>query len=162
MLTCPFSVPYQDNSWDCGVFVCRYAYGVYSMRDCAITFGDARGGNGMRPFQQAITDSEAFDFDREDIVRIRGELGILIGRLSTTYKTWKEASDKAEKKAKKEASKKLSACRRLLEEVPTDNADDGKAMAVKEHEEAEKPRARRQLIKQEEDDQFADAREVLI
>ena len=118
------------------------------MRDCIITLGDARGGNGARPFQQAITDSEAFDFDREDIVRIRGELGVLIGRLSTMYKTWKEAS--AEKKDKKEASKKLA---------PPDNADDGKAAAAKEHEEAEMPSARRQLISQEEDDKFADALE---
>ena len=59
------------------------------MRDCTITFGDARGCNGAQPFQQAITDSKAFDFDQEDIVRIRRELDILIDRLSTIYKMWR-------------------------------------------------------------------------
>ena len=88
MRTCfPFSVPYQDNGWDCGVFVCRYAHALYSMRDRDITFGDARKCPGREPFQQAITDSEVFRFDRDDIVRIRTELGTLIGRLSTIYKT---------------------------------------------------------------------------
>lgn len=91
--TCfPFSVPYQDNGWDCGVFVCRYAHALYSMRNCNITFGDAREGPGREPFQQAITDSEAFRFDRDDIVRIRTELGTLIGRLSVIYNMWKDAN----------------------------------------------------------------------
>ena len=136
------------------------------MRDFTITFGDARGDNDTRPFQKVITDSEAFDFDREDIVRIRGELGVLIGRLSTMYTAWKEANDEAEKEAKKEASKKLSAfkhaCRRLLDEGPTDHADDGKATAAKEDEEDKKPSACRLLIAHEEDHHFAYAGEELI
>ena len=44
----------------------------------------------MSPFQQAITDNEAFQFDGDDIVRIRGELFTLISRLSTIYKAWNE------------------------------------------------------------------------
>jgi Ulp1 family protease len=87
----PFSVPYQKNGWDCGMFVCRYAHALYSMRDCDITFRDARKGHGREPFQQAITDNKAFHFGEDDIVRIRTELGTLIGRLSTIYKTRKDA-----------------------------------------------------------------------
>jgi hypothetical protein len=135
------------------------------MRDCGITFGDAREGPRGRPFQQAITDSEAFDFDRDDIVRIRTELGILIGRLSTMYKTWKDANDEAEKMTKKEA-KKPAACRQLLlKDDPTANANDGKPAAAKEQEETEKPSARQQsrqqLSSDEEEDKFADAVEEM-
>jgi hypothetical protein len=33
ILVLSLSVPYQNNCWDCGVFVCRYAYSVYALRD---------------------------------------------------------------------------------------------------------------------------------
>ena len=73
----------------------------------------------MSPFQQAITDSEAFNFDSGDIARIRGEFRTLISRLSNMYKAWKVASH---------VPAKHSACRRLLEDFhTTDNADDEKS-----------------------------------
>ena len=104
MRTCfPFSVPYQDNSWDCGVFVCRYAHALYSMRDRDITFGDASEGTGRNPFQQAITDSKAFDFCQDDILRIRKELDSLINKLSVIYKRWKDANGIADEDADAEA-----------------------------------------------------------
>ena len=105
------------------MYVCRYAYSVYSMCDRPITFGDARGASGLVPFQQAITDSKAFKFDGNDILRIRTELRTLISRLSTMYKAWKEASP---------APAKHSACRWLLEDFhTTDNADDAKSVKAK-------------------------------
>jgi hypothetical protein len=125
---------------------------MYSMRDCDITFGDAREGPSGRPFQRAITDSAAFDFDRDDIVRIRTELGILIGRLSTIYKTWKDTNDKAEKEAKKpDARRQL-----LLEDDPTLKASDGKPAATQKQAATEKPSARQQLRSAEEDVRSAD------
>ena len=111
-LIASFLVPYQDNSWDCGVFVCRYAYGLYLLRNHVITYGDL--GNSKRPFRELITNSEEFDFDSEDIVRLRGVLKILIGRLSTMYLKWKKAKDEQEKA---DAAKKPAACRRLLQET---------------------------------------------
>jgi hypothetical protein len=121
------------------------------MRDCDIKFGDAREGPGGRPFQQAITDSEAFAFDRDDIVRIRTELGVLIGRLSTIYKTWKAASDQAEKESKKPAARRQL----LLEDDPTVNANDGKPAVTKKQEVAEKPSTCQQLSSAEEEVMFA-------
>ena len=59
---------------------------MYSMRDRDITFGGRSG------FKRAITDSEAFRFGRDDIVRIRTQLGTLIDRLSIIYKRWKDAN----------------------------------------------------------------------
>jgi hypothetical protein len=34
-------VPYQDNCWDCGVSVCRYAFALSMLRDKVIKFGDS-------------------------------------------------------------------------------------------------------------------------
>ena len=82
----PFSVPTQKNGWDCGVFVCRYAFALYSMRDRDITFGDAKKDQYGIPLERAITESDAFQFDGSDIVRIRKNLDMLIDRLSIIYK----------------------------------------------------------------------------
>jgi len=97
------------------VFVCRYGFAIYSLslRGRDVTYGDI--GEKGRPFQALITESEEFDFDGEDIVRIRGELATLLDNLSALYKEWKKANDELEKKAEEEESKKPAACRLLLE-----------------------------------------------
>jgi hypothetical protein len=79
------------------VFVCRYAYALYSMRDRDITFSDAKTGPHEIPFELAITKSENFQFHRDDMVRIRRELSLLIDKLSTIYKRLKDANDEVEK-----------------------------------------------------------------
>lgn len=123
------------------------------MRYRNVTFGDAKEPPEGRSFQQFITDSDAFDFDRDDIVRIRRELGILIGRLSTIYKTWKDANDQAEKEAKKPAS-----CRQLLlGDDPTVNATDGQPAPTTKQEVNAKPCTRQQLRSAGEDVRFLDA-----
>ena len=93
--TCPFSVPRQNNTWDCGLFVCRYASALYSMHDSIITFGHAEAANGGPPFKRVITDSDAFNFDGEAICRLREDFGNLIKRLSDMYKMWMGPWNKA-------------------------------------------------------------------
>jgi hypothetical protein len=70
------------------MFVCRYAFALYSLRHRELLFGNVEEGPGGRCFYQFITKSAAFDFSMVDILRIREELGILIDRLSIVYKTW--------------------------------------------------------------------------
>jgi sugar-specific transcriptional regulator TrmB len=57
---------------------------------------------GKRPFGGLITDSPEFEFDMEDIARIREEIRRLIERLSHCYTFWKKTKEKAEKEARLE------------------------------------------------------------
>eukprot|EP00586_Coscinodiscus_wailesii_P008142 CAMPEP_0172521924 /NCGR_PEP_ID=MMETSP1066-20121228/292848_1 /TAXON_ID=671091 /ORGANISM="Coscinodiscus wailesii, Strain CCMP2513" /LENGTH=710 /DNA_ID=CAMNT_0013304887 /DNA_START=982 /DNA_END=3114 /DNA_ORIENTATION=- len=76
-------IPYQDNSWDCGVFVCRYAFALYQQRHVPITYEDVES---EILFQKTITDSQGFKFNMKDIIRLRKEMRILIDNLSELYK----------------------------------------------------------------------------
>ena len=99
------TVPYQDNSWDCGVFVCRYAYGLYLMRNKRITYRTA-GVEDKPPYLcDLISKSPEFDFDMEDIARVREELKKLIQNLSSGYLEVKAKED-AERDEKRKAKKR--------------------------------------------------------
>ena len=63
-------VPYQDNGYDCGIFVCRYAYNLYVMRHLRFSWDDYKEKS---PFNTLITKRLAFQFDDSDMTRIRGE-----------------------------------------------------------------------------------------
>ena len=88
-------IPHQDNGCDCGVFVCRYAYNLFQMRNenlfsqfdmvdaCSDLFGD----------------SGLFEFGMKDIARIRVEMERLIRNLSKVY-LQKQKLEKAKKKSK--------------------------------------------------------------
>eukprot|EP00980_Cylindrotheca_fusiformis_P010725 scaffold2403_cov87-Cylindrotheca_fusiformis.AAC.3 len=86
LLLPPCSVPKQNNTWDCGVFVCRYAYAVFHLRNRSFTYG-ALGGRS--PFSRLITGGSEFDFDMNDIVRFRDEFRKLVENLSKVYSNWK-------------------------------------------------------------------------
>ena len=92
------AVPYQENGCDCGVFVCRYAYNLYTMRHQKFTL------LGMRETPQflfRITRGAAFQFDMSDIARIREEIGTLVDNLSPLYLQMKAQEKEAKKKAKR-------------------------------------------------------------
>ena len=105
------SVPYQDNSWDGGVFVCRYAYALYLMRNRRITYAAAGLETShdlleTRPyFRNLITDSPEFNFNLSDIGRVRDELKQLITNLSPKYFEAK-AKEKLEQDEKRKAKKR--------------------------------------------------------
>jgi hypothetical protein len=102
-------VPYQNNSWDCGVFVCRYASGIFQLRNHVFSYDEllVDGGSAIK----MITHSAEFDFTLDDIACLREEMKVLIERLSAIYLPWKANRDQAnrldklaENKAKEEAN----------------------------------------------------------
>jgi hypothetical protein len=101
-------VPYQSNGWDCGVFVCRYAYGFKCLQTLPFTYDDVGfvPGNTANWFENAITDSDAFRFRDRDIVSLRANMKTLIERLSEVYSPWSQAQKRnrqSEKKSKSES-----------------------------------------------------------
>jgi len=87
------NVPRQPNTWDCGVYVCRYVFGLlhlcrrqFSYRDAGISAIKKHMYHENPLFPKFITDSVEFQFDQEDVVRMRIETKILIENLSTLYK----------------------------------------------------------------------------
>ena len=94
------SVPYQDNCWDCGIFVCRYAYSLLLLRKKPFTVADIRN-----KFVTAITESAEFQFDMSDIARLRQEIRVLIDNLSHEYKILKDRETE-DRRRRKEAKVK--------------------------------------------------------
>jgi Ulp1 family protease len=95
------AVPYQDNSWDCGVFVCRYAAALQARRKDLFTFQDK-----SENFKKSVTRHPLFNFTMDDIAQLRQEVAALIDRLSILYKRQKE-KEAEEKRLIKAARKKL-------------------------------------------------------
>ncbi len=75
-------VPRQTNSWDCGLFTCKYAHALYQQRWQMITVNDLRG---KKPLINVITNSPYMKFDYRDIDEMRVELRKLIDNLSDLY-----------------------------------------------------------------------------
>ena len=129
-----FSVPYQDNSWDCGVFVCLYSYGFFLLGDKPFTLADVKD-----KFKAKITQSPEFRYDMKDIGKFRENLGILIRNLSESYKEKKrdEEERKAERKRlkiwsvyAKPSEEEVKACRAigLMTAVVDGDTDQVKAL----------------------------------
>jgi len=85
----PWGLPRQMHGFDSGVFLFRYAYGLIRIRSRMFSYAEAGfdGGAGAL-FKALITKDEAFQFGMDDIDRIRGEMKILIERLSKVYLPW--------------------------------------------------------------------------
>ena len=94
-------VPYQENSWDCGVYVCRFAYGLYLLRNKKFLSEEV---SGKRPFENLITNSPEFSFSMKDIVRLRSEMKELVVSLSNIYiqKLTRDAKLTKRKKAQRQ------------------------------------------------------------
>ena len=108
-------VPRQNNGSDCGVFVCRYAFAMFQLRHLKFTYQDAgldrmsarqsftpRQRDVLRPkaFLNLITNGKAFEFDVDDIQRIRSEFKTLIRNLHPLYQVVRDERMKAEKEEK--------------------------------------------------------------
>lgn len=77
-------IPYQDNSWDCGVFVCRYALSMLQLKDEIFTSTDIK--NAAKKLKEDIATSKAFDFGMDDIRSLRSEMRSLLEQLVQVYK----------------------------------------------------------------------------
>eukprot|EP00536_Pseudo-nitzschia_multiseries_P008300 jgi/Psemu1/257073/estExt_Genewise1Plus.C_2090059 len=115
-------VPRQNNGSDCGVFVCRYAFAMFQLRELKFSYRDA-GLDSIsqdtskkerrlllsQAFSDLITNGEPFNFGVGDIQRIRCEFKTLIQELQPLYKEFKDGKIKAEReerKARKELRRK--------------------------------------------------------
>ncbi len=78
-----FLVPQQRNGYDCGLFVCRYAYAMYQMRNETITYHDIYKEKSS--LLSKITNSQLFQFNQKLINEFRIQLGQLIDNLSSVY-----------------------------------------------------------------------------
>lgn len=77
-----FPVPAQPNSYDCGVYVCRYSFGMFLLRHRLFSYKD-----GQNDFNTLITQSPEFAFTNDDISRIRVEYKAFLEKLILLYRT---------------------------------------------------------------------------
>eukprot|EP00546_Thalassionema_frauenfeldii_P001232 CAMPEP_0178932684 /NCGR_PEP_ID=MMETSP0786-20121207/22774_1 /TAXON_ID=186022 /ORGANISM="Thalassionema frauenfeldii, Strain CCMP 1798" /LENGTH=1112 /DNA_ID=CAMNT_0020610043 /DNA_START=136 /DNA_END=3472 /DNA_ORIENTATION=+ len=103
-------IPYQDNSWDCGVFVCRYAFAIFMNRGVEVIADDV-----VDQMDNYIQRNAYFQFDMGDIERIRDELKTLITNLAVLYKDWsaEEIQMKAESKSKETKTEENHSCSKV-------------------------------------------------
>jgi len=93
-LSPPKTAPRQNNDFDCGVFVCRFAYGIFQLRHLKFTYRDAGIMNKNKEksitdkevFSNLITNGSHFKFNGVDIQRIRNDFHYLIENLAPFYK----------------------------------------------------------------------------
>ena len=70
----------QKNTYDCGVYVCRYIYNMYLMRNRSFK------GLDIETNFTYISESAEFKFTDRDINLIRLQLNILFEKMTILYK----------------------------------------------------------------------------
>ena len=125
-------VPFQTNSWDCGVFVCRYAYALFHMRGEFISVKllvDPESSGVWRNFTQL----PEFQFDELSINPMRAKMRELINRLSREYKKVRDAELKEEARVKQEKQrlKKAGKENRKTEEAGQEEVEEPKTSSRK-------------------------------
>lgn len=75
------SVPIQNNGYDCGIFVCRYAFNIVNLVHQTLNMRDICS-NGLSDY---ITNNDLFQFDQNDISKFRGELYDIVTELTKLY-----------------------------------------------------------------------------
>ena len=79
------TVPAQENGFDCGLFVCRYASAMYYLQDIEITFADVI--KEQPPLMNKLSLSPYFRFYQSTVTKFREELLLLLKELSRLYAT---------------------------------------------------------------------------
>ena len=86
------TVPIQTNDHDCGLYVCRYAYAIYSLYASGdwLTLSESESeideSNIGKLVNKKIESYDAFKFLQSDIDRLRIEMKQLLAKLSVLYK----------------------------------------------------------------------------
>jgi hypothetical protein len=97
-------VPQQKNGYDCGLFVCRYAYAIFKIRDNFFNQLDISGSELL--LRDEIINNEHFRFNQEVINQFRIQLKQLLQNLSDVYRYG------TLKKARQSKSQKLGILRK--------------------------------------------------
>lgn len=103
-------VPLQDNSCDCGVFVCRYAYGMMRLFDQRFACKPSVWTDSQvqrKLGKKWIGEVSEFDFNMNDISRMRNEMEKLILALSQIYRTKQDLKRQIKLKEKESKQKKF-------------------------------------------------------
>ena len=84
-------VPCQANGFDCGVYVCHYAYSLMCIRHTNFCFETLSGSEdpcciSPRGLTEVITNNAAFKFHQSDITLLRKDMKNLIRKLAVLYK----------------------------------------------------------------------------
>ncbi len=92
------------------MFVCRYAYGLYRLSEVDFTYelAELKGNDNELGFPNFISKAEVFDFNMEDIGRIRSNFQMLIERLFVIYSSWKASCKVAQNDSKQKTKVSLS------------------------------------------------------
>ena len=77
----------QDNSFDCGVFTCRYAFNCIQLLNKPLKMSDLH--NKLKHY---ISDDPLFDFTGEDITRMRVEIHNMLRSITEQYRSNRDTS----------------------------------------------------------------------
>jgi hypothetical protein len=76
-------VPRQKNGFDCGLFTCRYAFGIYKLKDQSYTYEDVF--KSKTPLLKKLSNNAIFLFNQKVVDEFRTQLGKLCDNLHHVY-----------------------------------------------------------------------------
>jgi Ulp1 family protease len=75
-------VVYQNNSVDCGLFTCRYAFNAIELLKKPVKMSDIHD-----KLRRYVSDEPLFNFTRNDITRMRVEIHNMLGSITEQYRS---------------------------------------------------------------------------
>ena len=86
-LFCFITVMDQGNGYDCGVHVCRYAYNLIQMVDLKLK---VKNEDFTDNFASCISSHDLFDYNADDIDRLRTQMHDLIVHITSLYRNHRD------------------------------------------------------------------------
>ena len=80
----------QDNSFDCGMFTCRYAFNAIQLLKKRLTMNDVH-----HKLKCHVSEDSLFDFPKGDITRMRVEIHNILGSITEEYRSHRDTSAEA-------------------------------------------------------------------